>query len=65
MSGIRERLAGLVSAVSVLVLMGLVIGMNPAALHDPFGGLVKDACLFVCAAFVWYFPGVQQPSHGI
>ena len=56
MSGIRERLAVLVATLSVLVLMVLVVGTNPAALHDPFGGLAKDACLFVCAALVWFWP---------
>jgi uncharacterized membrane protein YphA (DoxX/SURF4 family) len=56
MSGIRERAAALVASLSVLVLMVLVITTNPAALHDPFGGLVKDACLFTCAALVWWWP---------
>ncbi len=56
LSGIAERLAVLVATVSVLVLMVLVISTNPEALHDPFGGLAKDACLFVCAALVWFWP---------
>ena len=56
MSGIWERLAVAVATISVLVLMVLVIGTNPEALHDPFGGLAKDACLFVCAAIVWWWP---------
>jgi uncharacterized membrane protein YphA (DoxX/SURF4 family) len=56
MSGIWERAAVLVATASVLVLMVLVIATNPAALHDPFGGLVKDVCLFTCAALVWWFP---------
>lgn len=56
MSGLWERAAALVSTLAVLVLMVLVIGTNPEALHDPFGGLVKDACLFTCAALVWWWP---------
>jgi uncharacterized membrane protein YphA (DoxX/SURF4 family) len=56
LSGIAERLAVLVATVSVMVLMVLVISTNPEALHDPFGGLAKDACLFVCAALVWFWP---------
>jgi uncharacterized membrane protein YphA (DoxX/SURF4 family) len=56
MSGLREKLAVAVATVSVLVLMVLVIATNPDALHDPFGGLAKDACLFVCAALVWWWP---------
>ncbi|MEY4483639.1 MAG: hypothetical protein RL693_1091 [Verrucomicrobiota bacterium] len=56
MSGIWERAAALVSTLAVLVLMVLVITTNPEALHDPFGGLVKDACLFTCAALVWWWP---------
>jgi uncharacterized membrane protein YphA (DoxX/SURF4 family) len=56
MSGFWERAAACVATLSVLVLMVLVITTNPAALHDPFGGLVKDACLFTCAALVWWFP---------
>lgn len=56
MSGIWERAAALISTLAVLVLMVLVITSNPEALHDPFGGLVKDACLFTCAALVWWWP---------
>ena len=59
MSGIWERAAALVATLSVLVLMVLVISTNPAALHDPFGGLVKDGCLFTCAALVWWWPREQ------
>lgn len=61
MSGLWERAAALVSTLSVLVLMVLVISTNPAALHDPFGGLVKDACLFTCAALVWWWPRDRRP----
>jgi uncharacterized membrane protein YphA (DoxX/SURF4 family) len=56
MSGLWEKLAVAVATLSVLVLMVLVIATNPAALYDPFGGLAKDACLFVCAAMVWWWP---------
>ena len=56
MSGIWERAAALISTLAVLVLMVLVIGNHPEALHDPFGGLVKDGCLFTCAALVWWWP---------
>jgi uncharacterized membrane protein YphA (DoxX/SURF4 family) len=56
MSGIWERAAALVATLSVLVLMVLVISTNPEALYDPFGGLVKDGCLFTCAALVWWWP---------
>lgn len=57
MSGIWEKAAALISTLTVLILMVLVISTNPAALRDPFGGLAKDACLFVCAALVWWWPG--------
>lgn len=56
LSGWRERLLALLSTLAVLVLMVCVISTHPAALHDPFGGLIKDACLFVCAAFIWWWP---------
>lgn len=56
MSGIWERAAALISTLAVLILMVLVITSHPEALHDPFGGLVKDACLFTCAALVWWWP---------
>ena len=62
MSGIWERAAALVSTLAVLILMVLVITSNPEALHDPFGGLVKDACLFTCAALVWWWPRENPPS---
>jgi uncharacterized membrane protein YphA (DoxX/SURF4 family) len=58
MSGLWEKLAAAVATIAVLILMVLVIGTNPAALHDPYGGLAKDACLFVCAALVWWWPKV-------
>ncbi len=57
MSGWLEKLAQLVATVSVLVLMVLVIRNHPEALHDPFGGLAKDACLFTCSAVVWLLSG--------
>jgi uncharacterized membrane protein YphA (DoxX/SURF4 family) len=56
MSGIWERAAVLMATMAVLVLIGLVITSNPEALYDPYGGLVKDACLFTCAALVWWWP---------
>lgn len=56
MSGIKEKLAVLVASLSVLVLMVLVISTHPEALSDPFGGLAKNSCLFVCAALVWFWP---------
>jgi hypothetical protein len=49
-----------VATVSVLVLMVLVISNYPAALHDPFGGLAKDACLFTCSALVYVLSGIKQ-----
>ena len=51
--GWKERLGQLVASLAVLVLMVLVISTCPQALHDPFGGLAKDACLFTCSAVVW------------
>jgi uncharacterized membrane protein YphA (DoxX/SURF4 family) len=61
MIGLWEKIAAAVATISVLVLMVLVIGTNPAALHDPYGGLAKDACLFVCAALVWWWPETRKP----
>lgn len=62
MSGWLEKLAQIVATVSVLVLMVLVIVTNPEALHDPFGGLAKDACLFACSAVVIVLSGKCQPT---
>lgn len=62
LSGWRERLLALLSTVAVLALMGCVIATHPAALHDPFGGLIKDACLFVCAALIWWWPRAQPAA---
>jgi hypothetical protein len=45
-----------VSTLSVAALIVLVVITNPEALFDPYGGLAKDACLFVCAALVWFWP---------
>lgn len=65
MSGWLERLAQIVATMSVLILMVLVISTNPEALHDPFGGLVKDACLFTCSALVILLANVRGriPNH--
>jgi uncharacterized membrane protein YphA (DoxX/SURF4 family) len=60
MSGWLERVAQVVATAAVLVLMVLVIGNHPAALHDPFGGLAKDACLFTCSAVVWVLSRRQE-----
>ena len=53
MSGWKERICQALATAAVLVLMVLVISNHPAALVDPFGGLAKDACLFVCSWVVW------------
>ena len=63
LSGWRERLLALLSTLAVLALMVCVIATHPAALHDPFGGLIKDACLFVCAAIVWWWPPSLRKPH--
>lgn len=57
MFGWKEKLGQVVATVSVIVMMFLVIGNHPAAVHDPFGGLAKDACLFTCSAVVWVLSG--------
>jgi uncharacterized membrane protein YphA (DoxX/SURF4 family) len=57
MSGWLEKLGQVVATVSVIVMMFLVIGNHPAAVHDPFGGLAKDACLFTCSAVVFLLSG--------
>jgi uncharacterized membrane protein YphA (DoxX/SURF4 family) len=65
MSGIKERLAVLVATAAVLILMVLVIRNEPASVVDPYGGLAKDACLFVCAAVVWWLaPLTNGQSSG-
>jgi uncharacterized membrane protein YphA (DoxX/SURF4 family) len=56
-SGWLEKLGQVVSTVSVIVMLFLVIGNHPAAVHDPFGGLAKDACLFTCSAVVFLLSG--------
>lgn len=56
LSGWRERFLAVLSTGIVLVLMVCVIASHPAALYDPFGGLIKDTCLFVCAAIIWWWP---------
>ena len=63
LSGWLEKLAQLVATASVLVLMVLVISNYPAALHDPFGGLAKDACLFTCSAVVCVLSGKTRQTE--
>ncbi|MEI6534151.1 MAG: DoxX-like family protein [Verrucomicrobiaceae bacterium] len=65
MSGIKEKLGILVASLSVLVLMVLVISTHPEALCDPFGGLAKNSCLFVCAAMVWFWPQETRRCSGV
>lgn len=57
MVGLWEKLGQVVATVAVIVMMFLVIGNHPAAIHDPFGGLAKDACLFTCSAVVYLLSG--------
>lgn len=57
MLGWKEKLGQVVATLSVIVMMILVICNHPAAVHDPFGGLAKDACLFTCSAVVWVLSG--------
>lgn len=63
MSGLWEKLGQVVATVSVIVMMFLVIGNHPSAVHDPFGGLAKDACLFTCSAVVMLLSGKTRPRE--
>lgn len=62
-SGLWEKWVALVSTLAVLFLMILVIGTNPAALADPYGGLAKDACLIVNAALICLWPSHTSAKH--
>ena len=53
-SGYRERLACLTTSLFLLVLTILVIFEEPSLLIGPFGGIIKNICLFSCAWIVWY-----------
>jgi hypothetical protein len=69
MSGYRERLVTLLASASLVILMILVATNEPRAISDPFGGLAKDACLFACAAVVWWLaprpaPGTRAAARG-
>jgi uncharacterized membrane protein YphA (DoxX/SURF4 family) len=52
-SGYRVRLACMITTLFLLVLSVLVIIEEPSLLIGPFGGLIKNVCLFTCAWIVW------------
>lgn len=49
-----ERAAVAMATAGMVVLIGLVACNHPILLTDPFGALIKDACLIACAATVWW-----------
>ena len=53
LSGMGERTAVAIATVWMCVLIVLVACGNPWMLTDPYGALVKDACLIACAWTVW------------
>jgi uncharacterized membrane protein YphA (DoxX/SURF4 family) len=52
-SGYRERLACVTTALFLLVLSVLVVIEEPSLLAGPFGGIIKNVSLFACAWIVW------------
>jgi uncharacterized membrane protein YphA (DoxX/SURF4 family) len=52
-SGYRDRLACMITTLFLFVLSVLVIIEDPSLLIGPFGGLIKNVCLFACAWIVW------------
>lgn len=51
--GWRERLSVLTATLWMCALIVLVAAGNPWMLTDPYGALIKDLCLIVCALSVW------------
>jgi uncharacterized protein YjeT (DUF2065 family) len=63
-SGYRERLTVAAASAALVVLIFLVAFNEPRSITDPFGGLAKDACLFACAAVVWFLAPVKPGRPG-
>jgi uncharacterized membrane protein YphA (DoxX/SURF4 family) len=51
--GWAEKAAVLTATASMCVLIVLVARGNPSMLTDPYGALIKDACLIACGCAVW------------
>ena len=51
--GFAERLAVAIATIGMGILIVLVAMNNPGMLTDPYGALIKDACLIACAYAVW------------
>src|SRR5213082_1224047 len=56
-----ERATVATATAGMVVLIGLVACNHPALLTDPFGALIKDACLIACAATVWWLAPLTTP----
>lgn len=54
LTGWAERAMAALTTVGMAVLIGLVAYGRPEMLTDPFGALIKDACLVACALTVWW-----------
>ncbi|MCH8852095.1 MAG: DoxX-like family protein [Planctomycetes bacterium] len=50
--GKAERLAAMVAALAMLVIVGIVIAADPLAVASPFGGIVKNLGLAICSLVV-------------
>jgi uncharacterized membrane protein YphA (DoxX/SURF4 family) len=53
LSGLRPRVAVLVTSLFLAVLTVLVVAEEPSLLVGPFGGIAKNAALFALAWIVW------------
>ena len=59
--GWRERAAVGLATLWMCGLIVLVAAGNPGMLTDPYGALIKDACLISCALTVWVLAPLSYP----
>lgn len=63
LTGWAERAWAALTTAGMMVLIVLVAYGRPEMLTDPFGALIKDACLVACALTVWWLqPVAPRPA---
>ena len=60
LTGFREKHACIVTSGLIIVLMILAVTVEPMLLAGPFGGMVKNAALFVLAWIVWRIASIES-----
>jgi hypothetical protein len=60
LTGIKEKLACLVTSGFLIVLMIIAVIVEPMLLAGPFGGIAKNSAVLVLAWMIWRIASLKE-----